>query len=352
MPDSKSCAGSARGLHYLDDRTVGEKAGPRLAVVVSRLEKGLARELSNNGVRENLMRTKRRKKTARAAWRASWKGELSFGLVRFKVEAINAHSPSGGDIHFHQLHAACHSRIEYKKVCPIHGEVDQDEIVLGYEYGRGKYIEIDPDELDAIRTKEERALTIEEFIEPDELDPIYFDGRIYYLAPSVAHDRESYHLVRRALEEENEVGIGQVVFSGKEQLAAIFSRGQILVMAMLNYAAELRDSDAVGVGDAPSTSAKNLRLAKELIRSMKSSRFSIAAYEDRYRARVKQLINAKRKGKDIVSPPDEEEPEVINLMDALQRSVANVGSNGRERPARKTIHSKTKRKPKSGRRRA
>ena len=94
-------------------------------------------------------------KADRAAWRASWKGELRFGLVRFTVEAINARSRSGGDVHFHQLHAKCHSRIQYRKVCPIHGEVDQDEIVLGYEYGRDQYVELDPDELDDIRTHDE-----------------------------------------------------------------------------------------------------------------------------------------------------------------------------------------------------
>src|SRR5687767_3100636 len=127
------------------------------------------------------MAKRRTKMAARSRWRASWKGEMQLGLVRFSVEAINAHSPSGSDVHFRQLHAECHSRIKYDKVCPIHGEVDQKEIVLGYEYGRGKYVEIDSDELDAIRTKEERALRIEEFIDANQLDQIYFDGRMYYL---------------------------------------------------------------------------------------------------------------------------------------------------------------------------
>jgi DNA end-binding protein Ku len=245
------------------------------------------------------MRPKRgTKEPTERAWRASWKGEIRFGLVRFTVEAINAHSPSGSDIHFHQLHRECHSRIKYQKVCPIHGEVEQDEIVLGYEYGRGKYVEVGPDELDAVRTQDERALNIEEFIPPDDLDQIYLDGRIYYLAPAEAHDREPYHLLRRALDEDQRIGIGQVVFSGKEQLAAILPRDSVLVMAMLNYAPELRRPEALGVGDeATQISPKNLRLAKDVIRSMTSSHFSISAYEDRYRERVQELINAKRKGK-------------------------------------------------------
>src|SRR5687767_3366341 len=121
---------------------------------------------------------KRRKKTR---WRASWKGQLQFGLVSFSVQAINARSPEEGDIHFHQLHAPCHNRIRYEKVCPVHGEVDNDDIVLGYEYARGKYVEMDSEELDQLRTEKERSLTIDSFIDPQEIDPIYFDGRMYYL---------------------------------------------------------------------------------------------------------------------------------------------------------------------------
>jgi DNA end-binding protein Ku len=245
---------------------------------------------------------------------------MQLGLVRFSVEAINAHSRSGSDIHFHQLHAECHSRIRYDKVCPVHGEVTQDEIVLGYEYGRGKHIEIDPDELDAMRTKDERALRIEEFIAADELDQIYFDGRMYYLAPVAVHDREPYQLVLRALAEENLIGIGHVVFSGKEQLAAILARERVLSMAMLNYAPELRDPAALGVGGESSIPARNLRLAKDLIRSMTSERFRIAAYEDRYRQRVKELISSKRRGKPITIPEEADMP-VLNLMEALEKSV-------------------------------
>jgi DNA end-binding protein Ku len=273
------------------------------------------------------MAKRRTKVAAKSTWRASWKGEMHLGLVRFSVEAINAHSPSGSDVHFRQLHAECHSRIQYDKVCPIHGEVDQKEIVLGYEYGRGKYVEIEPDELDAIRTKEERALRVEEFIDVNQLDQIYFDGRMYYLAPVGVHDREPYQLVRRAMEDEGLIGIGQVVFSGKEQLAAILPRERVLAMAMLNYAPEIRDPKGLGVGSESSVPSKNLRLAKDLIRSMSSDHFRIAAYEDRYRERVKELIASKRRGKSITVPSEDEPEPVLNLMEALERSVQN--RNGR-----------------------
>src|ERR1044072_2366316 len=110
---------------------------------------------------------------------AGWRGSLSSGLVPFPVEAYNALDRSRGDIHFHQIHAACHSRIRYKKVCPIHGEVDNDEIVSGYEYAKGHYAVIDPEELDQLRTENDKAITIEQFIKPEQLDPVYLDGRSY-----------------------------------------------------------------------------------------------------------------------------------------------------------------------------
>lgn len=285
-----------------------------------------------------------RKSPRHSGWRASWRGDLRFGLVRFSVEAINAYSRSTGDLHFHQLHKKCHSRIEYHKSCPIHGEVDQDEIVMGYEYGRGKYVEIDPEELDEARTQQERTLNIEEFISEDELDQIFLDGRMYYLSPSGARDQEPYHLMRRAMLDDGRLGIGQVVFSGKEQLTAVIPRDNILVMAMLNYAPEIRDADSIGVGEGTvRISSQNLRLAKSLIRSMVNDDFDIAAYTDHYHERVQRIIDAKRKGKAIVTPETEEEEPVINLMEALKRSLSNDRGGG----GPKRIHRPTKKRSKA-----
>jgi DNA end-binding protein Ku len=120
---------------------------------------------------------KRRTAKQTTTFRSSWKGQIRFGLVSFSVQAINALSKSGGDIHFNQLHAPCHSRIRYKKVCPIHGEVSQDEIVSGYEYERGKYVEFEKDELAELRPESERALSIDTFVAPGAIDAIYLDGR-------------------------------------------------------------------------------------------------------------------------------------------------------------------------------
>src|SRR6516165_9610326 len=113
------------------------------------------------------------------AARSSWKGFLKLSLVSIPVKAYTATTSSGGEIHLNQLHAECHSRIQYKKTCPIHGEVKQDQIVQGYEQAKGQYVVIDPDELEKLRTEDDKAIKIDSFIEPGVLDPIYFSGKSY-----------------------------------------------------------------------------------------------------------------------------------------------------------------------------
>jgi DNA end-binding protein Ku len=144
--------------------------------------------------------------------------------------------------------------------------------------------------------------------------------------------------------DDGRLGIGQVVFSGKEQLTAVIPRDNILVMAMLNYAPEIRDADSIGVGEGTvRISSQNRRLAKSLIRSMVNDDFDIAAYTDHYHERVQRIIDAKRKGKAIVTPETEEEEPVINLMEALKRSLSNDRGGG----GPKRIHRPTKKRSKA-----
>src|SRR3954462_3977380 len=117
------------------------------------------------------------------ALRTSWKGFLRLSLVSVPVKAYSAAASGNGRIHLNQLHETCHSRIRYQKVCPLHGEVTSDEIVSGYEYAKGQYVVIDEDELDKLRTPAERAINIDKFVPFSTIDPLYFDGRAYYLLP-------------------------------------------------------------------------------------------------------------------------------------------------------------------------
>jgi DNA end-binding protein Ku len=157
---------------------------------------------------------------------------------------------------------------------------------------------------------------------------------MYYLSPAEANDREPYHLMVRAMDDADRLGVGQVVFSGKKQLVALRTYQNVLVMEMLNYAPELRDAKALGIStERAKVSTQGLRLAKALITSLESERFSIEDYEDSYRADVKRLLNAKKKGEVVAEPETEEEGSIINLMDALKRSV---GSKGKKKRAKRT----------------
>jgi DNA end-binding protein Ku len=261
--------------------------------------------------------------------RASWKGRLTIDLVQFNVEAFNAVASDEGEIHFHQLHAECHSRIRYQKVCPIHGPIDNDEIVLGYEYARNKYVEVDPDELDAMRTDADKALKLDTFIAPEQLDPRWFDGRTYYLLPTDTEDREPYALVQAALLEMNRYGIGEMVFSQREQLAAVRATDDNLVLSMLRYSDAFRDASDF-TPPRMKVTGKKVDLARMLIYAATEKEFNLSRYADEYQTKLEKFVDAKIAGEEIETPPEREEAEpVINLMDALKRSIAHTSGHDR-----------------------
>jgi DNA end-binding protein Ku len=284
--------------------------------------------------------TKKAKPAARR--RASWKGSLSFGLVSFEVEAFNALNREESDIRFNQLHAKCHQRIRYQKVCPTHGELTNDEIVSGYEVTKGHYVEIDPDELDELRTPSERALRIDGFVAPDAIDPLYYDGRMYYLVPSGKTAQTPYSVIVTAMEREKVYGIGEVVFSGKDQVVLIRVVDRVLHMAMLNYAAEMHSPDPIASSAASTAQTRQIKLAQTLIREWSVDELDFSKYTDSYRQRVEKLIAAKSKGRKVAAPKEEEEaPATINLMEALKRSLDERG------PQTKPSLSRAKPKPSS-----
>ncbi len=266
------------------------------------------------------------KKRESKAPRASWRGMLRIDLVSFAVDAINAVQSGEGEIHFHQLHQPCHNRIKYQKTCPVHGPVESDEIVLGYEYKKGSYVEVDPEEVAALRTEREKALSIDSFIAAEELDPRYYDGRTYYLLPDGTEAQEPYRVVCAAMAKMNRYGIGQIVMSEREQLVAIRSQDDLLLMSLLHHESAFRAADDL----APTQhklDAKKMKLAQTLIESSTEAHFDPSRFEDRYQERLDQLIAAKIKGEEIVAPEEDAEPEVINLMDALRKSVAQTRGN-------------------------
>jgi DNA end-binding protein Ku len=279
---------------------------------------------------------KRSKKKSAGGPRASWKGNLVFGLVTFPVQAVNALNRQEGDIHFHQLHAGCHRRIQYQKMCPVHGELTQDDIVSGYEFKKGKYVEITPEELESMRTDEQRALSIDAFVDPDAVDPLYFDGRMYYLLPDGNAALEPYAVVLGAMQHENRYGIGQLVLSGKKQLALIRPLKSVLHMAMLNYDEELKSPDELAPARLPRADARKLKLAKSLISQWSTDEFDFGGYDDEYRDRLQELIDAKLEGREIVATEAPEPAAAVNLMEALKQSLSSRPGRSRRGARRKT----------------
>src|SRR3954453_3547636 len=254
------------------------------------------------------MAASRKKRKPRSKYRASWRGQLRFGLVSFEVQAINAEIKENAEVHFHLLHEPDHQRIHYAKMCPKHGEVPNEEIVEGFEYAKGKYVEFDKEELDLLRTEQEKALSIDAFVSADEIDPIYFDGRMYYLLPSGTNSNEPYSLLEAAMEKKKRWGVGQVVFSGREQLAVVRPLDGVLTMAMLNYDAEIRKpSEIKSEFTRPRATAAKLRLAEDLVAKWHDNQFDFSSYKDNYRQKVKEAIAAKKKGVEIEPPEEEQE---------------------------------------------
>ncbi len=257
--------------------------------------------------------------------RSSWRGALSFSLVSFSVDAVNARDVRAGEIHFHQIHAECHNRIHYQKVCPVHGEVPNDEIVSGYEFKKGKYVELDPEELAKLRPQSDRALKIDAFVHAGTIDPLYFDGRMYYLIPGDAAGQEPYAVILEAMKREQYDGIGHLIFSGKDQIALIRPLDNVLQMAMLTYKSEIRSPAQAGAEfKKPANSLRKVQLAQKLLEASLQEDFDLSQYEDEYRDKVKELIDSKLRGHEVVEP-QEERPRKCSVCWMLSRKVCKNG---------------------------
>lgn len=254
--------------------------------------------------------------------RAIWSGSISFGLVNIPVKLYSAVSRKS--VRFNQIDRATGSRIKYKKVSAESGdEVDNDDIIKGYELPSGEYVTVTDDELAQLDPKASRTIDIEEFVDLADIDPLFYDAA-YYLAPDKATVKP-YALLSRAMEQSGKVGIARVVMRTKQYLCAVRPQDGKLLMSTMVYAdeinpaeqiPELADLDEVEVSD------KELVMANQLIDSLSES-FDPTKYEDTYRERVLEVIERKAAGEeDIVALPEPQEEKVVDLMAALEASVA------------------------------
>jgi DNA end-binding protein Ku len=238
----------------------------------------------------------------------------------------------GSPIRFNQLHRECHSRIKYVKTCPIHGEVPNDEIVSGYEYAKGQYVEIDPDELAELRPEGERALSVEGFVHPDTVDPAYLSGKTYFLTPDGSLGQKPYQLIQEAMASEELNAIGRMKITTREHLVRVRAEDGLLIVDLLQYASQVKDPAQFKtelVDTHPS--APERKLTRQLITSMMDDELDLTEQSDAYTDRVRELIEAKVQGKQLVTPTPVEEPPIVNIMDALKRSMKEASTTKKAR---------------------
>jgi DNA end-binding protein Ku len=278
--------------------------------------------------------------------RSIWTGVISFGLVSVPVRLHPATRPH--EVSFHQFEKGTGDRIRYQRVNERTGdEVDYADIVKGAEVGDGEYVMIEPEELDSIAPGRSRSLDIHTFVDLTEIDPIYYE-KTYYLAPASDETAKTYALLRDAMAKTNRAAIGTLVMRGKEYLAAIRPDDGLLLLETMYFADEIRDprTELDRVPGRTKARPQEVRMAEQLIESM-TERWNPKAYRDTYTDRVKKLIAAKKKGKEITVAEEPPRPtNVIDLMEVLKASVdaarggrrkaGSAAGGGRRGPARKT----------------
>lgn len=276
--------------------------------------------------------------------RPAWTGTLRMSLVTIPVNIFNA-IDNDGEVHFNQIHRPSGQRIRYVKTVPGIGEVESQDIVKGYEIEKNQYVIIEPDELRALKLESSSTFDIVQFVDRDEIDPLYFNGP-YFVAPSDEAAIEGFAVIRDGLRATGKVGLGQIVLSGRERLACVQACGKGMLMETLRYKEDLKAARAYFEPITESKADKDqLDLAKRLI-EQKLAEFQPDLFEDHYESAVRELIARKQKGKRIVAPQEKPQrgAEIIDIMDALKRSLASGGKKATPAPANDSAAPERKRR--------
>ena len=260
--------------------------------------------------------------------RTSWKGYIKLSLVSVPVKAFTANN-TGEEIRLNQLHKECNQRVKYQKVCPEHGELSQSDIVSGYEYTKGQYVIVDTSEVAKLRKDSDKSIAIDGFIKPEEVDPIYYSGRTYYLLPDGVAGNKPYALLHKGMVDADVHAIASIVLSGKDQLALLRPMENMLVMTLLSHEKKIKKLDDFG-GDLEEQEMtdEEAALTATLISASYVEEFKFGRYKDEYVDKLGKLIQMKIDGNEVVAEADPEEPKILNLMDALKKSVAEAQAAG------------------------
>jgi DNA end-binding protein Ku len=261
--------------------------------------------------------------------RPFWSGQIQISLVSFGIKlfpAIEAKS----EIRFHELSRKTGERIRHQKISEDEGPVDSSDIVKGYEYRKGEYVTIEPDEVEHLRIPSRHTLEVTQFVDLEEIDPEFFE-KPYFVVPENDVQAEAFAVVRKALQTTKKAGLGKIAFGGREHLVAVSAPSDDKLSGMMaytmRYAEEVRDP-AKYFGEIKKTSVDEdqLSLAKELIKR-KATKFVPEKFKDEYEAALRELVDAKVKHAPIPrEEPTRKTAKVINLMDALRKSVRGDGA--------------------------
>jgi DNA end-binding protein Ku len=266
------------------------------------------------------------------AARATWKGFLKISLVNIPIKVFPA-TESSGSISFNQLHGECQTRIQQKRWCPhCNREVPNSEIVKGYEFEKGRYVIVTEDDFDKVRPESTRVIDLVQFAEASAIDPMYVD-RTYYLAPDGGMAADAFAVMRDGMQ--GKVGVGKLALYGREYLVAVRPLERGIVMHTLHHAAEIRKIDQVEeLGSVPEkVKPEEIKLARQVIQTFEQP-LDLATYRDEYREGLQKIIDAKIAGEEVVSAAEPEAvPKVVNLMDALRKSLDTV-SAAKKKPAK------------------
>lgn len=262
--------------------------------------------------------------------RAIWSGAISFGMVNIPIKLVGA--TESKDISFHLLHSTCGTRLKQVRWCPTDEvEVPWSETVRGYEYAKGQYVILTDEDFEKLPLPSRHTIDLSAFVSESEIDPVYYE-RSYYLEPDERGEKP-YALLLKALEKKGLAALATITMRKKEQLCAIRPRDGVILLETLFYPDEIRKAPAVDL-DGVRVNDRELDMAFTLIELLRKP-FDPEEYHDHYREALEQLIEAKMEGREVVASPEERDTKVIDLADALRRSVEQARKGGTSKTAAK-----------------
>ncbi len=261
---------------------------------------------------------------------AVWKGFLTFGLISIPIRLYSAARTNR--VYLHQLHKDCHTRIRQPLFRPTCNRiVERSEVVKAYEYEKGQYVLVEDDEIKKIMPPSSKNMEILAFVKQSEIDPLYYDSS-YFSVPEDA-GRKAYQLLYQSLQDTDRVGIAKVTMHQREYTVFIRPRGHGLTLHTMYFANEIRAVPEYGKSEDVKLKPQEVKLAEQLVESL-SEDFRPQKYHDEFQDRMKALIDAKLKGREVSAAPEPKLAPVIDMMDALKKSLARTSTVPKKPPAR------------------